>query len=92
VEARGPAAVIERSVQLEATEVDRIELRLAGLPSGPVELSWAGPLQRFSSERTIAVVPVEAADESGRSCRFELRGHPWWTGASPGPNRSFHGD
>jgi arylsulfatase A-like enzyme len=80
LEATGPGAGLERSVQLDADTVDRIELRVAGQPSGLVELSWAGPLQRFSGERTVAVEPAEATDAGGRSCTFDLRGHPWWTG------------
>jgi len=80
LEANGPDADLERSVQLDADAVDRIELRLAGQPSGVVELSWAGPLQRFSAERTIAAEPGEAGDDGGRTCSFDLHGHPSWTG------------
>jgi arylsulfatase A-like enzyme len=80
VEENEPDAGLERSVQLDADTVDRIELRLAGQPSGPVELSWSAPLQRFSDERSIAGELGEAADDGSRSCAFELRGHPWWTG------------
>jgi arylsulfatase A-like enzyme len=80
LETTGPAASLERPVQFDADDVDRIELRLAGQPSDAVELSWATSLQRFTSERTIVAEPGETPDGAGRSCRFDLRGHPWWTG------------
>ncbi len=71
---------IERSVQIDADTVDRIEVRIAGQPVAEVGLSWAGPLRRFSTERAVEATGRDAGDGSERVFSFDLRGHPWWTG------------
>jgi arylsulfatase A-like enzyme len=79
-DAAGSAAVWERSLHIQADDVDRIELRLAGRPPGAVALSWAGPLRLFSTERSTETEPHELSDGSGYRCGFDLHGHHWWGG------------
>jgi arylsulfatase A-like enzyme len=75
----GPGAAIERSTGLDAHRVDRIEVRLQG-GGGSVTLSWAGPLQRFSDERSITADTRAGDAAPGRIARFDVASHPWWTG------------
>ena len=75
----GPEPALERAVELEAIDVDRIEVRLAGPKARSVTLSWAGPLEPFSAERSITAELRPAPAGRGRVARLELAGHPWWS-------------
>ena len=68
---------LDRQVELDASDVDRIDVEIAGVRRGFVRLMWAGPGESLSDERSVRV-DAEAID--GDVVRFELVEQPTWTG------------
>jgi arylsulfatase A-like enzyme len=71
---------ISRSVDLEAAEIDALELRVRGLRRHPVTLEWAGPGEDFAGDRKITL--EHGRDETGgfKIYRLVTAGHPRWRG------------
>jgi arylsulfatase A-like enzyme len=74
-EGRRPS--LDRQVELDAAEVDRIDVEIAGIRRGFVRLMWAGPGEPLDDERSIR---VDAEAINGDVVRFELVEQPAWAG------------
>ncbi len=69
-----------REVDLDAAEVDALELRIKGLPRHPVTLEWAGRGESFSGDRKITLEQGRGPPGSFLDHRIVTAGHPLWRG------------
>lgn len=70
-----------RNVDLDAAEVDALEIRVKGLPRHPVTLEWAGPGESYSSDRKITLEQGRGTPGGFLDHRIVTAGHPKWRGA-----------
>ena len=69
-----------RPVKLDAAEVHLLEVTLAGLHLGQIELFWADSQSEFSHARRLALEPPRQRDSSTSKLTFNLASHPGWQG------------
>ncbi len=68
---------LEREVDFEAAEIDRIDVEIIGAPRGFARLMWAGPGETFASER---MIQVATGGNLTTVHSFDLARHPAWSG------------
>ncbi len=73
----GQRPSLDRPVELDASEVDRIDVEIRGVRRGFVRLMWAGPGEPLAGERSVR---LEADAARGDTFGFELVEHPLWSG------------
>lgn len=76
----GPRPRLGRQVELTASDVDAVELVLAGRISGRVALEWAGPGQGFSDNRRISLPTSQGRGGDQRVFTFPVGLDPAWQG------------
>jgi arylsulfatase A-like enzyme len=74
----GPHLVL--SSEVDADDVDALDVVTAGRQAGHMTVRWAGPEQPFDIERRLVVEGSESRADGGQRWRFDLRSHPGWRG------------
>lgn len=74
---RQPFVRLARAVDLQASEVHRIELEIDSAERGHVQLFWARGGESFSPDRKIQ---LPATSPSGGAVGFEVASNPNWSG------------
>ncbi len=70
-----------RRLDLDASELHLIEVKMAGLARGAVKLYWAGPGEPFTEERSLSAEPPAQRRRRRFTLSFDLTGHGFWRGA-----------
>jgi len=76
----GPDPRLERWVELDAAEVDVVEVDIRGVRSGRVELYWAEAGQGFTTGRRLALPASHGAGRGVKTFTFPVGLHPEWRG------------
>ena len=76
--ARAPELV--RDVDLDAMEVDVVEVDVGGLVQGPLRWFWTREGENFVAERGILVKGSDEAGTTTRTHRLDVGSHREWTG------------
>lgn len=69
-----------REVDLESAELHALEVVVAGLKKGELELYWAGPGELFSADRRLAREPPRKQRGQRTTLTFDLASRPGWRG------------
>ncbi len=74
----GPRLMLHSEV--DADDVDALDVVTSDPQAGQMTVRWAGPEQPFAIDRRLVVEGGESRAGGGRRWRFDLRSHPGWRG------------
>ncbi len=80
VRGRRPVPALVREVDLDASQVDAVEVDVAGLHRGPLRWFWRREGEQFVAERGLRVVGSEEAGDRTVTHSLAVAGHDAWSG------------